>query len=76
MKAYIFVTALAGKPAEVARELRKIPGVLAADLCWGQPDIIVVAEAGDITALQTVVLDKVQKVAGVGQTDTHLVAQG
>ena len=75
MKAYIFVNAVAGKPAEVARELRKIAGVKAADLCWGQPDIIAVAEAADIKALQTMVLDKVQKIAGLGRTDTHLVAE-
>lgn len=70
------MTAAAGKPAEVARELRKISGVKVADLCWGQPDIIAVAEAADIKALQTMVLDRVQKVAGLGQTDTHLVAEG
>jgi DNA-binding Lrp family transcriptional regulator len=76
MKAYIFVNATAGKPAAVARDMRKIAGVKAADLCWGQPDIIAVAEAADIKALQTMVLDKVQQVAGVARTDTHLVAEG
>jgi DNA-binding Lrp family transcriptional regulator len=75
MRAYILVTALAGKPTELARELRKIVGVKSADLCWGQPDIIAVAEAPDIKALQTVVLDQVRKTAGVGETDTHLVAE-
>jgi DNA-binding Lrp family transcriptional regulator len=76
MKAYIFVTAAAGKLAEVARELRQISGIKSADMCWGQPDIIAVAEAPDIKALQTVILDKVQKIAGLGRTDTHIAAEG
>jgi DNA-binding Lrp family transcriptional regulator len=45
-------------------------------MCWGQPDIIAVAEAPDIKALQTVILDKVQKIAGLGRTDTHIAAEG
>jgi DNA-binding Lrp family transcriptional regulator len=50
-------------------------GVKSADLCWGVPDIIAVAEAADAKQLQVMVLDKVQKVAGVKQTDTHIVAE-
>jgi DNA-binding Lrp family transcriptional regulator len=75
VKAYIFVNAAPGKPADVARELKTMAGVKSADLCWGVPDIIAVAEAADAKQLQVMVLDKVQKVAGVKQTDTHIVAE-
>jgi DNA-binding Lrp family transcriptional regulator len=74
MKAYVFVTAsTVANSAQVAQQIRQVSGVRAADLCWGQPDIIAVAEAADAKALQDLVLDKIQKVTGVTQTDSHLV---
>lgn len=74
MKAYVFVTvSTAANPAQIAQQMRQISGVTAADLCWGQPDIIAVAEAADAKALQVLVIDKIQKVSGVTQTDSHLV---
>jgi DNA-binding Lrp family transcriptional regulator len=74
MKAYVFVTAsAAASPAQVAQQIRQMPGVKAADLCWGQPDLIVVAEAADAKLLQDLVVDRIQKVSGVTQTDSHLV---
>jgi DNA-binding Lrp family transcriptional regulator len=75
MKAYVFVTtSTAVNPAQVAQQIQQIPGIKAADLCWGQPDIIAVAEAADAKAMQELVVDRVQKVTGVTQTDSHLVA--
>ncbi len=75
MKAYIFVNVTAGKPAAVVQELRRIAGVKAADMCWGLPDIIAVAEAADAKELQVLVLDRIQKTANVSQTDTHIVCE-
>lgn len=75
MKAYVFIGAsTAAGPAMVAQQIRNIAGIKSADLCWGQPDIIAVAEAADVRALQELVLDKIRKVTGVTQTDSHLVA--
>jgi DNA-binding Lrp family transcriptional regulator len=75
VKAYIFINVAAGGPADVVRELRGIAGVKAADMCWGLPDIIAMAEAADVKALQVLVLDKVQRLANVKQTDTHIVCE-
>lgn len=75
MKAYIFVNAAAGKLTDVTQELRRIPGVKTADMCWGVPDIIVGAEAADVKALQALVLDRIQKTANVKDTDTHIVCE-
>ena len=47
MKAYVFVTTTTVNPAQVAQQIRQIPGIKAADLCWGQPDIMAVAESAD-----------------------------
>jgi DNA-binding Lrp family transcriptional regulator len=75
MRAYIFVaTATKANPRQIAQEMRRIAGVSSADICWGVPDIIALAEASDMKGLETVVVDQVQKIAGVDKTDTHIVA--
>ncbi|MEE8200577.1 MAG: Lrp/AsnC ligand binding domain-containing protein [Candidatus Acidoferrales bacterium] len=73
MKAYVFVTVEPGKSTDVVGRLRAIEGVRSAETCWGLPDIIALVEAGDLKALQDFVLNKIQKVAGVKQTDTHII---
>jgi DNA-binding Lrp family transcriptional regulator len=73
MRAYVFIHAVPGKSASVAGELRRAGGVKSADICWGLPDIVALVEAADSKALQGLVLDKIQKIAGVSQTDTHIV---
>ena len=75
MKAYVFINVTVGKPADVVQELRRIAGVKSADICWGLPDVIAVAEAADAKALQILVLDKIQKIANVKETDTHIVCE-
>ena len=75
MKAYIFLNAApAVKPADLVAELRGMSGITAADVCWGLPDFIAVVNVPDVKDLQTLVLDKLQKLRGVEQTDTHVVA--
>jgi len=52
MNAYVFVTTTTMvNPEQVAQQIRQIPGIKAADLCWGQPDIIALAESADSKAL-------------------------
>jgi DNA-binding Lrp family transcriptional regulator len=75
MRAYIFVTtATKANPRQIAQEMGRITGIKSADICWGLPDIIALAEAADMKVLETMVLDQVQKIAGVDRTDTHIVA--
>ena len=73
MKAYVFVNVAPGKSLDVVAQLRGIEGVESADTCWGLPDIIARVEAADLKALQDFLLNRIQKVAGVNQTDTHIV---
>ncbi len=73
MKAYVFVNADAGKSADVVERLRRLDGVKSADICWGLPDIVVLVEADTATALQGLVLNKIQNIHGVNQTDSHVV---
>lgn len=73
MKAYVFINVAPGKSTDVVRQLQAIEGMKSADTCWGLPDIVALVQAPDMKALQDLVLNKVQKVPGVGQTDTHIV---
>lgn len=73
MKAYVFVHVAPGKNAGVVEQLRRLDGVKSADICWGLPDIIALVEAADARTLQDFVLNRVQGIAGVTKSDTHLV---
>ena len=73
MKAYVFVNVDAGKSADVVERLRSLDGVKSADICWGLPDIVALVEAATAKALQDFVLNKIQNIHGVKQTDTHVV---
>lgn len=75
MQAYVFVTAAPkANPRQVAEAMRRVSGIKSADLCWGVPDIIAFAEAADMKALETVVIEQLQKIPGVERTDTHILA--
>jgi len=73
MKAYVFVQVAPGKNASVVEQLRRLDGVKSADICWGLPDIIALVEAADGRTLQDFVLNRVQGISGVTNTDSHLV---
>jgi DNA-binding Lrp family transcriptional regulator len=73
MKAYVFIIVAPGKSTDVVAAVRRISGVKSAEICWGLPDIVALMEAADATALQELVLDKIQKIAGVSQTATHII---
>ncbi len=73
MKAYVFVQVAPGKNAGVVEQLRRLDGVKSADICWGLPDIIALVEAADARTLQDFVLNRVQGISGVTNTDSHLV---
>ena len=73
MKAYVFITVAPGRTTDVVAAVRRVGGVKSADICWGVPDLVALVEAADAKALQKLVLDKVQQVTGVSQTDTHII---
>ncbi len=73
MKAFVLVNVHAGKNPEVVKALRSVEGVKMAHVCWGRPDIFAVVEARNERALQNLVLEKVQTIAGIESTDTHII---
>ncbi len=75
VKAYILVNAKAGKVRDVAREIAAMPGVTAANACWGMPDVFVVVEVRTAEELNKLVIDKIQPLEGVERTDTHIAVE-
>ncbi len=72
-KAYLFVSAKAGRTKDVVKALARLSGVEAADICWGMPDIIAVVSVKNKRALSDLVLGKIQEISGVEHTETHVV---
>lgn len=72
MRAYIVVSTEPGKSRDVARQIASLPGVKMADACWGSRDVFAVVEVRDGKELNKIVLDHIQRLAGVRETNTHI----
>ncbi len=70
VSAYILIETEMGKAGEVARQIRVLPGVTAADDVTGPYDIIARAEAPDLDHLGRAVLSQVQTIPGITRTVT------
>jgi len=74
VKAFVLIDTSPGKAKEVAQKLRQVPGVSAAHAVTGPHDIIMMAEAADVSSLGEMIVQRVQSVAGVNRTVTSIVA--
>lgn len=68
--AYILIQTEVGKAATVAREVRLIPGVVAADDVTGPYDVVVRVTAPSIDDLGRLVVSRVQMLDGITKTTT------
>lgn len=71
--AYVLVSVEPGKNEPVVASLRAMPAVKQAHSCWGKPDIFAFVEVENETALAQTVLTHIQSIAGVRDTETHIV---
>ena len=72
MRAYIVIGTEPGKSRNVARQIASLPGVKMADACWGSRDVFAVVEVRNSQELNKLVLDKIQRLEGVRETNTHI----
>lgn len=70
VQAYVLIQTEVGKAAQVADEVRKIPGVESADDVTGPYDVIVRVEAEDVDQLGKLVVARIQGVEGITRTLT------
>lgn len=68
--AYVMVQTEVGRAAQVAGEVKGIPGVIAADDVTGPYDVIIRAEAESVDQLGKTVVSRVQLIEGVTRTLT------
>ena len=72
MRAYIVITVEAGRSRDVARQIASMTEVRMADACWGSRDVFAVAEVKNSQELNKLVMDKIQRLEGVKETNTHI----
>jgi Lrp/AsnC ligand binding domain len=69
--AYVFVDTENPGPKRVAREIRRLPGVVRADALLGTPDVIAIVEADDIGEMDAVI-DRIAELSGVLDTESKV----
>jgi DNA-binding Lrp family transcriptional regulator len=69
-QAYVLIQTDVGKSAQVAEEVGKIDGVIAAHNVTGNYDVIALAEADDMDGLGRLVVNKIQLIHGITRTTT------
>ena len=72
MRAYIVVGTEPGRSRDVAQQIAGMPGVKMADACWGSRDVFAVVEVKGSEELNKLVMDQIQRLAGVRETSTHI----
>ena len=74
MKAYVLIRSQLMETAGVVDQLRRVKGVLAADVTFGPYDAVVQVEAPDLDALSRVIIHEIRTMPGVLDTLTCLAA--
>lgn len=75
VRAYVLISATAGKALEVVGKLQTHDGIIHADAITGEYDVIAQVEAPDIAGIGKLIVEKVQAADGVFKTITCLVVQ-
>jgi DNA-binding Lrp family transcriptional regulator len=70
VQAYILVQTEVGMADRVAEEVSAIEGVVRVDIVTGPYDVVVLTEAASADHLRTLVVSRVQRVAGITRTLT------
>ncbi len=70
VQAYVLIQTEVGKAAQVAKEVRDIDGVNAAEDVTGPYDVIVRAAADNVDDLGKLVVAKIQAIEGITRTLT------
>jgi DNA-binding Lrp family transcriptional regulator len=70
IRAYVLITATAGKALEVVSALQGQGGVIQADAITGEYDVIAQVEAPDVPGIGKLIVEKIQSADGVFKTIT------
>jgi DNA-binding Lrp family transcriptional regulator len=73
MKAYILIHVRPGSVPEVVRNLRRVNGVVEANMTFGPYDVVAIVETKDVNQLGPLVAGEIQPIPGILDTLTCLV---
>ncbi len=73
VEAYVLVTAAIGKVKNVAKSLDSLKSVKSVHIVTGPYDLIVLAEAKDLSTLTNVVMEDIHRIDGVLDTNTAII---
>lgn len=72
MKAYILINVRTGYVVEVLSHLKRIEGVLEANMTFGPYDVVAIVQANDLQGLGQMLAHSVQPIPGIEETLTCL----
>ena len=72
MKAYVLINTTTGGIRDVVRQLRRVDGVIEANMTFGPYDAVAVITADDTNHLGMIISTKIQPIPGVIETLTCL----
>jgi DNA-binding Lrp family transcriptional regulator len=72
MKAYVLINIRTGDVREVVKNLRRVQGVVEANMTFGPYDAVAVIETDDINGVGTILAGAIQPIPGVLETLTCL----
>ncbi len=75
IRAYVFIRALKGNAAAVAKGLSRIKNVKSARVVSGRYDVIALVEAETIEEFGNLVLKRIQRIRGVQSTETSFITE-
>jgi len=75
MKAYVLINVRTGSIGEVVRTLRRLDGVVEANMTFGPYDAIAVVQANDVNRLGHLIASQLQPIPGILDTLTCLVVE-
>jgi uncharacterized protein with GYD domain len=75
MKAYILVDIRTGDVRDVVKNLRRVEGVLEANMTFGPYDAVAIMEAPDVKTLGTRLATQIQPIPGILETMTCLAVE-
>ena len=75
MKAYVLVNSQTMETADVVEMMRKVKGVVTADVTFGPYDAVAIVEASDLNALGGIIVREIRTLPSVLDTITCLAVE-
>jgi DNA-binding Lrp family transcriptional regulator len=75
MKAFVLINVRPGGVRELVRDLRRVEGVIEANMTFGPYDVVAVLKASDISQLGKIIAADIQSIPGVLETLTCLAVE-